>query len=188
MPKTIAFVNGKGGVGKTTVSTLVAAVLKETGVSVSIEDKDPQRGATSDAVSFGIPLGTSGDYIIIDTAPNLENPSTIEAIKTADFLVLVTTPASKDLDTTLETARIIKNIRKEGRTVVIFNKVPSRTKSVQRMPEVKKLLPFPAIDVVLPRRQAYEDLGILGWKSLEKEAKEETVGIVAGILDVVLQY
>jgi len=186
MSITIAFVNGKGGVGKTTLASLAAVVLKETNFSVAIDDRDPQKGATNDAKAFGIPVGQNAEYVIIDTAPNLESPDTLDAIKTADHLVLVTTPSSKDLDTTVETARIIERIRTSGHTVVVFNRVLFNSKAAARIPEVKKLLPFPAIDILIPRRQAYEDIGMLGWKSLDKTAQVETVKLVAGILDKVL--
>ena len=51
MGKTIAVVNQKGGVGKTTTSVNLTAALKEKGLKVLLCDFDPQANATS---GFGI--------------------------------------------------------------------------------------------------------------------------------------
>ena len=51
MGKTIAVVNQKGGVGKTTTSVNLTAALKESGLRVLLCDFDPQANATS---GFGI--------------------------------------------------------------------------------------------------------------------------------------
>mgnify|MGYP005952832193 CR=1 FL=1 len=55
MAKTIAFVNQKGGVGKTTSCVNVGACLQAAGTKVLVCDFDPQGNATS---GFGIDKGT----------------------------------------------------------------------------------------------------------------------------------
>ena len=54
MAKTIAFVNQKGGVGKTTSRVNLAACLQEAGAKVLVCDFDPQGNATS---GFGVDKG-----------------------------------------------------------------------------------------------------------------------------------
>lgn len=54
MAKTIAFVNQKGGVGKTTSCVNLAACLREAGAKVLVCDFDPQGNATS---GFGVDKG-----------------------------------------------------------------------------------------------------------------------------------
>ena len=54
MAKTIAFVNQKGGVGKTTSCVNLAACLQEAGAKVLVCDFDPQGNATS---GFGVDKG-----------------------------------------------------------------------------------------------------------------------------------
>jgi chromosome partitioning protein len=178
----IAFVNGKGGVGKTTCSLLFAAALMDAGKSVSIEDRDPQGNATSSAILLGIPQGaTATDAIVIDTAPNLENPTTIEAIKSADLLVLVTTPDAPDLSTTLATSRVIKNLR-VGKTVLLFNRVVPNTYEFNEMPRVAEAIPFSVLSHYLTFLRAYPRAHLHGWKALQANSRAAVIEVARDIL------
>ncbi|NJL31295.1 MAG: ParA family protein [Phycisphaerales bacterium] len=69
MSQTIAFVNGKGGTGKTTLALLVAWVLNFRGQNVCIDDRDPQGNATAAATAYGIPILTPPPVITVPTLP-----------------------------------------------------------------------------------------------------------------------
>lgn len=179
----IAFVNGKGGVGKTTCSLIFAAALLDSGKSVSIEDLDPQSNVTSAAIHLGIPQGEAGrDVVVVDTAPNLENAGTIETIKTADLVVLVTTPDPPDLATTLATSRLIKELR-TGNTVLLFNRVVLNTYEFNEMPKVAKLIPFPCLPHYLTFLRAYPRAHLNGWQSLKSDSRAAAIEMA---MDVVM--
>jgi len=178
----IAFVNGKGGVGKTTCSLLFAAALLDAGKSVSIDDRDPQGNATSAAIRLGIPQGSVGqDIIVVDTAPNLEHPGTVETIKTADLVVLVTTPDAPDLSTTLATSRIIKSLR-DGKTVLLFNRVVPHTYEFNEMPRVAAAIPFPLLPHFLTFLRAYPRAHLNGWKALQPNSRIAAIEVAKDIL------
>jgi chromosome partitioning protein len=178
----IAFVNGKGGVGKTTCSLLFAAALLDAGRSVSIDDRDPQGNATSAAIQLGIPQGNGGrNVVVVDTAPNLENPSTISAIKESDVVVLVTTPDAPDLSTTLATSRIIKEIR-TGKTVLLFNRVVPHTYEFNEMPRVAAAFPFPTLPHHLTFLRAYPRAHLHGWKALQPNSRIAVIEVARDIL------
>ncbi len=178
----IAFVNGKGGVGKTTCSLLFAAALLDAGKSVSIDDLDPQGNATSAAIHLGIPQGDAGrDVVVVDTAPNLENPATIETIKAADLVVLVTTPDAPDLATTLATSRIIKKLR-AGKTVLLFNRVVPNTYEFNELPRVAETIPFPRLRHYLTFLRAYPRAHLHGWKALKPNSRMAAIEVAKDIV------
>lgn len=178
----IAFVNGKGGVGKTTCSLLFASALLDAGKSVSIHDYDPQGNATSAAIHLNIPQGSVGqDIVVVDTAPNLEHTDTIETIKTADLVVLVTTPDAPDLSTTLATSRIIKSLR-DGKTVLLFNRVVPNTYEFNEMPRVAEIIPFPRLPSHLTFLRAYPRLHLNGWKALQANSRAAAIEVARDIL------
>lgn len=120
--RTVAFLNGKGGVGKTTSSFMTAEAARRAGYSTAVLDVDPQ-GSASDwaerAIAAGTPLRftvqdanqrtmhpksarANVDYLFIDTGPN--DPAIIgEAAKLADLVVIPTRSSPADLDRAFQT-------------------------------------------------------------------------------------
>ena len=176
MPTRIAFVNGKGGVGKTTCALLIAAALREAWQTVSIEDRDPQGSATTGAAIFGLPTGAGESVVVVDTAPNIALPETLDAIRTAHLVVLVTTPSPLDLATTAATARKIQAER-SGPTRVLFNLVQTNNRFFEEMPAMAREIPFPAFTHYLTRLTAYQVAQLGGWKSLPARLREEVLHI-----------
>ena len=178
MTTRIAFVNGKGGVGKTTCSMLMAAAWQDAGQSVSLDDRDPQQSATNAAGIFGIPLGTGGNIVIVDTAPTIGQPATFEAIRTADLVVLVSTPSPLDLATTAATAQRIQAER-SGPTRLLFNLVQTNNRF-----ETAKEIPFPALKHFLVRRTAYQTAQLYGWRALPPLHREEVLKVAIEVAEL----
>jgi chromosome partitioning protein len=183
MSQTITFVNGKGGTGKTTLSLLVAGVLKDRGQNVCIDDRDPQGNATAAAASYGVPAGTAGDFVIIDTSPDIERPATLDAIAKADLVVIVTRPEFFDLASTLATAKVIQRERRpEAKTCVLFNQVRPRTLVAQEMLEARDRIPFPSLKTIIHQRAVYSQANRFGWAALGKIEKTEILELCIELL------
>src|SRR4051794_21590534 len=108
----VALVNGKGGAGKTTVAILLGCALAEAGKNVAIDDTDPQRTATQWVEALGDVLHMAGSQkpgdVIIDTPPRLDSPSVIAAIRTADVVIVPTSPSPADLFTSRDTVDLLR--------------------------------------------------------------------------------
>ena len=105
---TIAVVNAKGGVGKTTTAILLAAAGARANYDVRVMDLDPQHSsldwaagaeAAGEPFPFVVEAGSAGslnpsaedEIIILDTPPIL--PKVIDAaVDVADYVIVVTTP------------------------------------------------------------------------------------------------
>jgi chromosome partitioning protein len=183
MSQKIAFVNGKGGTGKTTLSMLVAGVLKERNHNVGIDDRDPQGNATAVAESYGIPLNPNADFVIIDTAPDIDDDATVDAIRQADIVAVVLRPELFDFMSTAATAKVIQRERRpDAKTVVIFNQVRPQTLVAKEILEAKGKIPFPVLNTVIHLRAAYSRANRYGWKALPKEERVELVKLCIELL------
>ena len=116
--KTVAFVNLKGGVGKTTSAIGTAEALARLGHTVTVRDADPSGAATlwaHKALSAGRPLPfgvevvnrftvaapAEEEWVLIDTPP-LQTDLVEAAVDAADLVLHVTTTGPIDLERMLE--------------------------------------------------------------------------------------
>lgn len=134
-----SILNTKGGVGKTSLSLLLAEALRRNHGSVEVWDADPQGSAVDwadSAVEYGDPLRfevfavnksqlrrrePTTDYTIIDTPPG--DPEAISlAAGRADFALLPTDTSPMDMKRTAATLHAL-----EVPAAMLFYKVNPRT-------------------------------------------------------------
>lgn len=118
MPKILAVVNGKGGVGKTTTSVTLADIYSTRQRKILFVDADPQGSATRWLTRCEVPfdysqendvgllgnLGTIEDYdlIVVDTPPYRTSQELKTIARSADLLLMPTSTDWMDLDELIE--------------------------------------------------------------------------------------
>ncbi|MDD2765729.1 MAG: ParA family protein [Opitutaceae bacterium] len=192
----VAFVNGKGGTGKTTLCMCVAMALSESGKKIAVADRDPQgttigwlrRIQSEDRGPWPYDANTECDILLIDTPPRLNEPAVRDAILGADKVIIVTTPSPVDLETTARTALdFVLPLRRDQhpedpRVALVFNQVQtgtllSRSLAIQagKVPGVRPMAAF------VRRRQCYQQASMQGWAGLNLRAQEELVMLIQEI-------
>lgn len=145
--KVITVAQHKGGAGKTTLSTQIAAALQQDGADILMIDVDPQ-GSTSEwhkvrSETLGrknkiVLMQTQGwkmmrevprltkefDYIIIDTPPHAESESSI-AIRLADLVLMPVQPSPLDVWACAPTLKMILSEKKP--LMLVMNRVPPKS-------------------------------------------------------------
>ena len=175
---TILLCNGKGGTGKTTLAVLLAHALAEAGKAVAVHDLDPQGTATKwlkEIEGGKVKLydkAAKYDAVFIDTPPRLDTLTA--ALDSCAVAVIVCSPSPADLWTTQDTAEAIRpHLPTKTRLRLLFNGVSAHTILSRELPDLAKRVGVNALATSISRRQCYQHAALLGWKALDRDAREE---------------
>src|SRR5664280_2974001 len=127
----IAVLAKKGGVGKSAVSVLLYEAFRQAGKTVFIDDWDSQ-GTSTKAMSRRYGQGSptdrrNVDITILDTPPSLEHTATATAVRNADIVLVVTTPAPVDIWEAEEAVQFARAKNSKAHVWIAINKYRTRT-------------------------------------------------------------
>jgi chromosome partitioning protein len=172
--------NTKGGCGKTTVSTHLAAAFAAEGHPTALADADRQRsslewtrlrpGTAAQVAGFDWSKGLDGPpkgfaRLVIDAPAALKKKDVFELVGMADVIVVPVLPSAFDQGSTLVfLAKLneLKSIRKNRKPVgVLRNRVRPRTRATARL--ARFLAEIEHADLgALPDRAIYNDVAAAG--------------------------
>lgn len=184
--RTIALINQKGGVGKTTVALHLAAAFWQHGADALVLDLDPQASASEwhDARSEPLPhvesiqparltklvehaaeIGTHA--LILDTAPHAESTA-LDAARCADLVLVPCQPSIMDLRAMRKTVDLLKLVKVPA--FAVLNAVPPHSAIADEAEEmIRGTLGLDVCPVRLGDRVAYSRCLISGQVAQEVE-------------------
>lgn len=192
MAQTLAVLNSKGGVGKTTLATNLAGCLHKRGFAVLIVDSDPQGtardwhsiqpddislppvvGIDRPVLHIDVPrLASAYDFVVIDGAARLEELST-SALKVADLVIIPVQPSGYDLWALSGLLGLIKARQSvaEGKPRAIFavSRQIIGTHLAKEIDAAVAELDIPMLKVRTSQRVAYAEAGQSGFTVLDLE-------------------
>ena len=174
----------KGGVGKSTVSILLYEAFRQAGKSVSIHDWDAQ-GTSSKSLEqiHGKTHKTDNASIVIyDTPPSLEHTATATAVRSADIVLVVTSPSPADIWEADDAVLFAKAKNPKASVRVIFNKVRRATVLGRFVDESAKQVSVPVLHVTLSARECYQHAVAQGWSALDGAARQEVLQLIVALL------
>ena len=194
--RTIALINQKGGVGKTTVALHLAAAFQSAGSDALVIDLDPQASAAEwhDARENPLPhvesiqparlakvvenareIGTG--MLVLDTAPHAE-ATALEAARLADMVLVPCQPSIMDLRAMRKTVELLKLVKVPA--FAVLNGVPAfGTVADEAAEMIQGSLGLAVCPVRLGDRVAYNRCLITGQVAQEVEPQGKAASEVA---------
>ena len=180
MPRVFSVVNSKGGVGKSTLSIILAQFLQGEGVSVALCDMDTEQGSTS-ALAGNIPVVIfdeipDSDYqlVIIDNPPYLADRMP-EVYALSDFVLVPTLPSIIDA---MAVRQVIAEIVDSGAPYgLVLNRVKPGTLLTSQIREELVKMGFSVLKSELIDRVSYQRAIIR--KSLQATEDEKMIAEVS---------
>ena len=206
----ISFLNQKGGVGKTTISTNVAFDLTQRGYKVLLVDADPQLSVLSWAdiretprtfSVMGMPktsmkeelpkmkINGNFDFIVIDGAPRMTDLARA-AIISSDFIIMPMQPSGYDLWATNELIQMVeeaKIYKSNLITAVVLNRVVGNTILAREMTKNMQENNWQFFDTNINQRQLYSLAATQGLTVFDVDSKSESAKEISKFTDELLK-
>jgi chromosome partitioning protein len=175
--RNIAVIARKGGSGKTTVAVHLAVAAHRRGLSTLLVDTDPQGSSLEVLKARQAPgpaciravgaelverqafaLGSGVDAMVIDT-PAASEGEIAHAIALSHLSLLVIRPTFLDIAASIQTAQILRRLRKPG--LILLNQAPVarggiEPPAVKKALEALRLMRLPVVPTVLRSRAVYQ--------------------------------
>lgn len=210
----IAVLGQKGGSGKTTIATNLAAALQHEGKSVAILDTDPQ-GSSMDWGAMraqhlpdrpGIPvvalpkptardlknrdLVPAADFYIVDGEPAVSERM-VAALKLADVILIPVQPSPYDQWASVETVELVRMrlaVSPKTRAALVISRAMEGTNLARDIPGQLEQFQLPVLQTVIHGRVAYPGSAVRGESVLEwrdVSASSEIYALMDEVLDLV---
>ena len=203
-----AFLNQKGGVGKTTLSYSFATALARMGHSVLLVDADPQHGAlTWQAHREAAPLfpivGLPTDklhremkahtsnysHIVIDAPPQVSGIAR-SIILAADLILIPVQPSPHDIWSAADIVQLIEeasSFKEKIKTAFIVNRKIVNTALGRDVFTALGNYPFPVLKTAVCQRVAFAESAALGCSVLETEPEGTAAREIEALTQEVLE-
>jgi chromosome partitioning protein len=184
-PMNLAILSKKGGVGKSTVSVLLYEAFRHAGKTVAIHDWDAQGTSTKglELINGGqVELDRQASIVIWDTPPTLDHTATATAVRNADIVLVVTSPAPADMWEAEDAVKFARTRNDKAAVRVVFNKVRRATVLGRLVDESAKQVSVSVLPVNLNDRECYKHAIAQGWKALDSSAREEVLQLAVALL------
>jgi cellulose biosynthesis protein BcsQ len=167
----VAFVNRKGGAGKTTVATLAAVGLLDSGFIVGVKDYDDQGSFRTSLFGSGVKedpaMLPNCDVVVADT-PGRFGAGFDEAVEKSHLVVVVSGVQPLEITELPRTYDRIRSLQGAAKSVVVFNKVRSNTlfgrQNFSVLVETFCGGAIPTAPFVIPYKEAYGRLPAILWE------------------------